>query len=162
MFDLGQKIYERMRRQEGALEFLWELLQEEFALLQAGQADEIASCEFSIQELLRQLAHEKEELRHFLEKYVPGSDGVRSALTCLPDSESKKVFPLTSSVRQKEQDCARQAAMNAELALALQEQSVQLLNFFRAQVMPKEENVYSANAKMYSQTQSPSLLSARY
>ena len=162
MFNIGQKIHERMRRQEGALEFLWDLLQEEFALLRAGKPDEIAACELSIQELLRQLACEKEDLRLFLEQYVPGSEGVRTALACFHDSEAKQVLPLISSVQQKEQDCARQAAMNADLALALQEQSMQMLNFFRAQVMPKEENVYSADARMYSRTRTPALLSARY
>ncbi len=162
MFAIGQKIQERLRRQEGALEFLNELLQEEFSLLQEGKPDEVASVELSIQELLRQLAAEKEDLRVFLQTYVPESEGVRSVLQCLPDEEAKKVFALVGNVEIKEQECAGQASMNAELVYALQEQSVQLLNYFRAAVMPREENVYSANAKMYSQTTSPAILSTHY
>ena len=162
MFAIGRKIQERLRRQEGALEFLNELLQEEFSLLQTGKPDEIASVELSIQELLRQLAAEKEDLRVFLQKYVPESEGVRSILQCLPDEEAKKNFSLINRVEKKEQECSRQAGMNVELAIALQEQSLQLLNYFRAVVMPKEENVYSADAKMYSQTIGPTSLSTHY
>ena len=55
-------IQDTLNRQDKALDLMKELLQEEFSLLMKRDTDAVMTIEFSIHELLRQLATEKESI----------------------------------------------------------------------------------------------------
>ena len=52
-------LHASLHRQAKALELLCQLLEEEYGILLSRRADDVAGLEFSIQELIRQLAVEK-------------------------------------------------------------------------------------------------------
>ena len=60
-----------------------------------------------------------------------------------------------------EQESARQASVNAELAMALWEQSGQLLSQFQKRVAPTERNTYTARGIWNNRPASAALVNGR-
>lgn len=131
-------IHDSLDRQDKGLQLLSELLDEEFHLLMGRKTPEIMTQELSIHELLRQLAAEK-----MLVKRHVGGGKVRDYAAMLADDEQQAaLLGLLKSVDQQEQLCSRRAAQNAELSLALLDQSRDLLTFLHKSVQPQAPASY--------------------
>ncbi len=131
------KIYGSLSRQLKALELLKALMEEEFSLLVSNQVDKITSLEFSIHELLRQLADEKEKVIASL-----GGGKVMNYSEMLQEDQKQALQKLYKDVDNAEQACARRASMNTEVSLSLLKQGEALLKELTQAVTPKTPRAY--------------------
>ncbi|MFN2268230.1 MAG: flagellar export chaperone FlgN [Desulfonatronovibrio sp.] len=141
------KIEAGLIRQKQALGVLFSLLEEEFSALLGNSPKEVSSLEFSVQELIRQLMDEKDEIRNILEKNNVSS--LTQYLEDLESGESSVIREILEDLRLLEEKCSHQAMKNNEIAKALAEQSAGLLSIFYDQVTPRQETVYSASGRWY-------------
>lgn len=151
-------IHGSLDRQSKGLDLLSELLEEEFALLMEHKTAEIMGLEMSIHELLRQLATEKGLVKRHL-----GDCRASEYAAMLADDEQQVLIQgLLESVDQLEQRCSRRAAQNAELSLALLDQSRGLLSFLHKSVQPNAAPAYGRTGA-YSRQPRPeaSIISGR-
>ena len=135
MFDM---LRGNLVRQMKALELLESLLEEEFSLLVLRKPEEVSALEFSLHELIRQIADERGDM-------VAMMNGVRLSVfaEALPPEEGDEVRALLQRIDVLEQCCARQGSRNAELALALHDQNREAMNFLHARLIPpKPQNTY--------------------
>lgn len=153
MFSL---IHGNLTRQFKALELLNTLLNEEFVLLQARNSDAISQQEFMIHELLRQIAVERVDLKATMK-----DTALLDYAGMLPEDDGESVRKLFYLIDSLEQHCAHQAAQNAELALALMDQSQSLLSFLHEQIKPKATTTYGAGGRMREQRPNAALISGR-
>jgi len=140
---LYERIFSGLQRQQKAMELLQSLLLEEFELLIARDTEAIAHLEFSIHELLRQIASEKMQVIDLLE-----GQKARDYATTLPEKARDAAQELLLTLDQLEQHCARQASQNAELSLSLLDQSRALLTTLHTQISPKTGNTYGRRGAM--------------
>ena len=124
---------------------LQSLLLEEFDLLIARDTEAVVHLEFSIHELLRQIASEKTQVIRVLDGQKAG-DYAQS----LDAGERDAVLELLQTLDELEQRCARQATHNTELSLALLDQSRALLDTLHRQISPKTGNTYGKRGVMSS------------
>ncbi|RQD66616.1 MAG: hypothetical protein D5R98_02140 [Desulfonatronovibrio sp. MSAO_Bac4] len=141
------KIESGLIRQKQALGLLFSLLEEEFSALLDNLPKEVSSLEFSIQELIRQLMDEKDEIRSILEKNNASS--LTQYLEDLDGGEASVIKEILEDLRLLEEKCSHQAMKNNEIAKALAEQSAGLLSIFYEQVAPRQEDVYSARGRWH-------------
>ncbi len=144
-------------RQFKALELLGELLEEEYLLLQKRDTDAISQLEFSIHELLRQIAVERVTLKETMQ----GTTLLEYA-SIIPEEDGKEVRRLFYLIDSLEQRSAKQAARNTELSLALLDQGQALLDFLYDQLSPKVTQVYGARGRMCEPRPEAALLSGRF
>lgn len=142
-----QIIYESLNRQDKALGLLRELLREEYEILLSRDAGSVASLEFSIQELIRQLAVEKALVMRSL-----GGKRVLEFSQTLPEEESARLGALFQSIDDGEQAVSRQASRNAQLSLALLDQSTSTLHALTSQVVPPLTGVYGKHGDLRRQS----------
>ena len=142
---MHEYILSGLQRQHKAMELLQNLLLEEFDLLVARDTDAVAQLEFSIHELLRQIASEKIQVIDLL-----GGQKARDYARSLAEDAQDAVLELLETLDGFEQRCARQAAQNAELSLSLLDQSRALLNTLHARISPKTGNTYGKRGAMSS------------
>ena len=150
------QIYGNMHRQLKGLELLEELQKEEFELLTKRDAAAISALEFSIHELLRQLAVERDEL-----KKIMGGTLLREYAEMLPPEDSTNVKDVLAVMDNVEQRCARQAELNSALSLALLDTSHELMSCLYEQVQPKQYNVYGAKGSYTVHRPQASLINGR-
>lgn len=146
-------------RQAKGLELLNQLLDEEFSLLMERKTEEIMTLEFSIHSLLRQLAGEK----LFVQQRLSGGKLLDYA-ELLPDPEQHKTIQnLWQNIDTLEQNCSRQASLNAELSLALLDQSKSLLSHLHKNVQPAQPLTTYGRSGVYTKHMHPeaTLLSGR-
>ncbi|MDR2696688.1 MAG: flagellar protein FlgN [Deltaproteobacteria bacterium] len=143
MYD--EQILSSLRRQHKAMELLRDLLLEEFDLLVARDTEAIVHLEFSLHELLRQIASEKTQV-------IQALDGqkVHAYAQTLDEETREAVLELLQTLDKLEQRCARQASQNAELSLGLLDQSRTLLNTLYARISPKTGSTYGKRGAMRS------------
>ncbi len=154
MFDL---IHGNLTRQFKGLELLYSLLTEEFILLTERNTDAVTSLEFSIHELLRQIAVERVDLKNTMQ----GTTLLEYA-TMLPEEEQgRAVTKLYHLIDALEQSCARQASQNTELSLMLMDQSQALLTFLHDQITPRAPHVYGSGGRLRQERPSAALISGR-
>ena len=151
------QIHANLTRQFKALELLQELLDEEFGLLTQRDTDAVTALEFSIHQLLRQVADERLAL-----KAVMQETRLLEYATMLPDDEGATIRKLYYLIDGLEQRCSLQASRNAELSLALMDQSQSLLVFLHEQITPRQANTYGSAGRMRSERPSASLISGRF
>ena len=137
---MRQRIHDSLSRQEKALGLLRDLLQEEYEILLSRDTNAVVALEFSIQELIRQLAVEKALVIRTLE----GKRVLEHAETLEP-GEAEEIRALHSAIDEGEQAVSRQASRNAQLSLALLDQSTHTLKALTSQVVPPRAGVYSRN-----------------
>lgn len=147
-------------RQARGTELLCQLLREEHALLRAGKPDAVAGLEMSIQELIRQLVRERESLADALQR--AGFAKLGPFLDGLGEVERRVFETWRAKIIADEQESARQATVNADLAMALWKQSGSLLSHFQSQVAPKERNTYTAKGTWRDRTATATLLRGRF
>lgn len=154
---MNEIIYESLLRQDKALMLLRELLEEEYGILLSRNTNEVVSLEFSIQELIRQIAVEKSLVIRLL-------DGrrVMDHVKSLPAEESALWEQIFKSVDNGEQDVSRQASRNAQLSLALLDQSTRNLQALTSQVVPPLTGVYGRTGDlMHSRHPQAAIISGR-
>lgn len=138
-----QRIKESLSRQDKALALLRDLLEEEYRILLARDTDGVVAQEFSVQELIRQLAVEKTTV-------IKALDGVRVTeyARSLPQEPGEVLRALFRSVDQGEQEVSRQASRNAQLSLALLDQSSRTLQALTSRAMPPRAETYGRRGGM--------------
>ncbi|MDR0466451.1 MAG: flagellar protein FlgN [Deltaproteobacteria bacterium] len=142
---MHERIVSDLQRQQKAMELLQSLLLEEFDLLVARDTDAVARLEFSIHELLRQIASEKMQVIRLMQ-----GQKVREFATTLAEEAQGALTGLLSALDVLEQSCARQASQNADLSLGLLEQSRALLNTLHARISPQTGDRYGKRGAMSS------------
>ena len=132
-----EQIYGNLVRQNKAMELLVTLLEEEFALLRSHDTEGVVGLEFSIHELLRQIAVERTEIKDVMQ-------GTKLAeyAGMLETEKGVEIADLLSAIDAAEQKSARQASHNTRLSLALLDQSQELLDYLQEQVKPENAYVY--------------------
>lgn len=140
---MRQIVFESLNRQDKALALLRELLEEEYGILLGRDTKAVVSLEFAIQELIRQIAVEKSLVMRQL-----GGKKVLEYAKTLPAEEMKKFEELFQSVDDSEQAVSRQASRNAQLSLALLDQSTRNLNALTSQITPPLTGVYGRSGDM--------------
>ena len=143
-------------RQAKALTLLGTLLDEEFSLLLQHDTEAVMALEFSIHELLRQLAVEKESVIHRL-----GGGKVLDYAAMLPDEQGEILRSLWSNIDRDEQSCAKQAARNTELSLALMDQSKKMLDYLHKRVLPPQHDTYGRKGRYTQSRPEAALISGR-
>ncbi len=145
---MKDRIRNNLVRQARGLELLAGLLSEEFAYLREGKPREVTPVEFSVHELMRQLAVEREEIRDLLQgrRLRRQLDEIEQRGD-MPSEEIAEFRALCASIEDNEQECARQSERNTQLVLALMEQNHGLLEFLQEQMTPKNNDAYAANGR---------------
>lgn len=146
-----------LTRQNQAMDLMHGLLQEEFSLLMQRDTDAIMTLEFSIHELLRQLASEKESIISFL-----GGGKLRDYAQMLPEDKKMVILYLWHQIDKKEQACAKQASRNTQLSLGLLDQSKELLDYLHERMIPPQKTVYSRKGVYAQPRPQPSLIEGRF
>ncbi len=138
-----QRIYDTLRRQDQGLKLLISLLDEEYDFLRERKTDEVVSLEFSVHELIRQLAVEKELIKRTL-------DGGKLIhyVELLPSEQGEELRSMFKSIDRAEQNASRKASRNAELSLALLDQSQRLMQELHSQIVPKSAPTYGRRGYM--------------
>ena len=143
-------------RQQKGMELLLSLLEEEFSLLQEHQTEDVVALEFSIHELLRQLADERMEIKNIMQ-----NTRLTEYADMLEEEHCAEIKALIKGIDNAEQKSARQAGHNTRLSLALLDQSQGLLDYLYEQVAPKNEVVYGRKGGYQAHRSCPTLLSGR-
>ena len=149
-------IYESLSRQDKALCLLRDLLEEEYTCLLKRDTDAVVSLEFSIQELIRQLAVEKTSVIRAL-----GGMRAMEYATALPEDMGAVLRETLLQIDASEQAVARQAARNTNLSLALLDQSSRTLQALTSQAMPPKAETYGRRGGMRTQHPQAALISGR-
>ncbi len=136
-------IYESLSRQNKALCLLRDLLEEEYNCLLGRETDAVVSLEFSIQELIRQLAVEKTSVI----KQLGGMRAMEYA-SVLPDAMGAALRDILQGIDVSEQSVSRQASRNTNLSLALLDQSSRTLQALTSQAMPPKAETYGRRGGM--------------
>ncbi|SKA86566.1 FlgN protein [Paucidesulfovibrio gracilis DSM 16080] len=148
---MKNRIKENLSRQGKAMLLLQMLLEEEFSRLQKRDARGVTPMELSIQELMRQLVAEREDLVRVVTMLTNGNTGrLRDYLPSMPEEEREEVQTQLRALDEQEQRCARQAAQNQQVAMALFEQSSKLLDYMHSKVKPTKVEGYAANGRYAS------------
>jgi len=151
-----EQIRDNLVRQRKGMELLLELLEEEFSLLQDHKTEEVVALEFSIHELLRQLADERVAI-----KTVMQDTRILEYTELLEPEQGAEIKELLQRIDDAEQRSAKQASHNTRLSLALLDQSQSLLDFLHDQVAPKQQTSYGGKKAFRPQHSIPALLSGR-
>lgn len=138
-----QVVKDSLHRQGKALGVLRELIEEEYGYLLKHDTDSVAHIEFSIQELIRQLALEKACVIRTL-----GGMRVREYALALSEEQAEVIETLYNIIDDGEQDTARLASRNAELAMAFVSQSNRMLHGLTDQVIKEKSEVYGRKGYM--------------
>ena len=151
-----QLISTSLCRQAKGLEYLHDLLDEEFRIICGRDMQAVAACEFSIQELIRQLVVEKE----FVMERLSGIR-VRQYAQQLDDNQRQTIETWAEKIDKEEQVCARKATRNSELSLALLDQNEQSLQTLFKEAVPEETFVYGRRGAMRPVAAQGSLIHGR-
>ncbi len=150
------RIYEALQRQKQAMYLLVDLLEEEYGLLRQRETEQVVSLEMSIHELIRQLAVEKTSVKKMLD-----GGKLKVYVTLLPDEQGKNLLALFNEFDALEQKAARMASRNAQLSLALLDQSQRLMHELHSQLTPKEGLTYGRRGSMGKQRPQAAIVSGR-
>ena len=151
-----EHIRDNLIRQKKGMELLCELLEEEFSLLQEQKTEEVVALEFSIHELLRQLAEERVGI-----KTVMQDTRMAEYADLLEAERCAEIKALLKDIDNAEQNSAKQASHNTRLSLALLDQSQGLLDYLHDQVAPKPQAPYGGKKAFRARRTIPALLSGR-
>ena len=116
----------------------------------------MATLEFSIHELLRQIAQERVGLKDAIQGV-----SLKEYAGLLPDEQGQEVMRLFHLIDSLEQRSSRQATLNTELSLALLDQSHALLVFLYKQITPKSPSCYGSSGRMVDDRPEAAIYSGR-
>jgi len=152
-----ERISEALHRQSQALNVLTELLQEEYQLLIKRDTKSIVALEFSIHELIRQIANEKNNIIKIL-----GGGKLLHYSEMLPSADRGTIKDLYAMIDTSEQACSKQASLNAEFSLILLDQSQATYKELQAQATPKVAQTYGRRGAMQTTRPQASFFSSRF
>ena len=154
------RILSNLRRQLGAVGLLETLMAEEFSQLAARQPGAVASVEFSIQELLRQIAGERRQLHSLYAALDPKAVRLADLADRLDPEARETARKLCEAIDKTEQRAARQASRNYAMALGLYDLTKSSLDNLQKLMTPKK-GVYGARGRMASATPAPGIINGR-
>lgn len=134
---MTHRIIANLNRQKLTLELLAKLQAEEFSHLMELDPTAVTSVDFSIQELLRQLIAEREDLRAMIRSASPEASKLAQILDSMDDVSRKTVNILLCDIDRLEQSRSIQAEKNSRLAVALFEQTKGYVSFIQGKIAPK-------------------------
>ncbi|WP_045223089.1 flagellar protein FlgN [Desulfonatronum thioautotrophicum] len=158
---MSQTILQNLHRQKQAFFLLSHLLDEEFQHLSKSDPQAVASVEFSIQELLRQIAVERQELKSALNRLDPALPGIRDLPLILDESIRDQTQDILREIDRQEQTCARKAAQNAATTRGLMDQNQALLEYLTNELQPKNGHTYSQRGRWLHPGDTGALLRGR-
>ncbi|TVR00952.1 MAG: hypothetical protein EA399_02785 [Desulfovibrionales bacterium] len=158
---MSQAILQNLHRQKQAFFLLSHLLDEEFQHLSKSDPQAVASVEFSIQELLRQIAVERQELKSTLNRLDPALPGIRDLPLILDESIRDQTQNTLREIDRQEQTCARKAAQNAATTRGLMDQNQALLEYLTNELQPKNGHTYSQRGRWLHPGDTGALLRGR-
>jgi len=156
-----QKIRGNLRRQEKGLEVLSSLLTEEFSQLTGRDPQAVTKTEFSIHELIRQLAVERLELKAFVQETAPSGERLTDILDGFDEAGTKDVRELLALIDGREQAVAVQAEKTARMAYALAAQGRNMIDFIQEKIIPENKDTYSSSGRFRKPGTQGALLSGR-
>jgi len=160
--DIGARLLGSLLRQYEALKLLYELLCEEHSqMIEKDDSEELSKHELSIQELLRQLVREKEETHRLVGDWSSPENRVSDILHLFPETDKTRISGILEELYALEEKCNKQAEINADIAMALVEQSNNLLEYFQRQLWPEQGDIYSQNAKWQHFNSNAAILKGR-
>lgn len=151
---------ENLSRQLKGIRLMVELLTEEFAYLRARDPQSVTRCEMSLQELIRQVAVERAQLKADLAR--AGLAGLEAYAVTLPLEQGQVIRKLASDIDAAEQASAKQAEKNYRLALGLYEQNKEMLDYIQKAVTPQNTGAYSAKGRYAQAHTAGNLISGRF
>ena len=156
-----KRILNNLRRQHGAVTLLEKLLAEEFSHLQARSPGEVASVEFSIQELLRQLAVERRSLQAFYAALDPAAKRLADVVDRFDPASRESAQTLYAAIDAAEQRSAKQATRNYAMALGLYDVTKSSLDNLQKLLVPKK-GVYGSRGRIGAAASAPGLINGRF
>lgn len=144
---MSRYVLQNLHRQKQALFLLSHLLDEEFQHLSKSDPQSVATVEFSIQELLRQIAVERQELKQYIRNLDPSLPAIRDLPILVDPSCQEDVRTMLRDIDRQEQECGRKAAQNAVIAKGLMDQNQALLDYLTNEIVPKNGHTYSQRGK---------------
>ena len=151
-----QRIHDTLHRQQQAIHLLGSLLEEEYALLLRRDIEAVVALEFSIHELVRQLALEKALVIRLLD-----GGRVLHYAELLPEEQGQALRDLYDTIDRGEQESSRQASLNAELSLALLDQSQRTMQELHSHIVPAAPQTYGRRGAMGNHRPQASIISGR-
>jgi hypothetical protein len=148
-----QTIHDSLFRQNKGLALLRDLLEEEYQILLSRDAGSAVGLEFSIHELIRQLAVEKSLVIRMV-----GGGRVMDYAAMLPEDKNAALRALFADIDEGEQGVSRQASRNAGLSLALLDQSTRALQTLTGMAVPDKAEVYGRRGGMARKTHTDAAL----
>lgn len=155
------RILSNLERQMKAVELLEQLQKEEFSYLQTRNPSGVASIEFSIQELLRQLAVERQSLHCLYAALDPAASNLAQVIDRFDPVSRQRVEELYAAVDRVEKRCATQAERNYSMALGLYDAVKYSMDSLQKLLIPKKM-VYGAKGRIASAMPSPGRINGRY
>ena len=154
------RILSNLLRQQRAVMLLEVLQKEEFSHLTARNPGGVASIEFSIQELLRQLATERRSLHALYAALDPAAKRLADVIGRFSPEEAEQAGKLFAGIDATEQRCAKQAGRNYAMALGLYDVTKSSLDNLQNLLIPKK-TVYGAKGRIGRAAPGASLFSGR-
>jgi hypothetical protein len=155
------RILESLKRQERALALLAELLTEEFSLLARREATSVSSLEFSIQELLRQMAAERTSLQRIYAVMAPSAKRLVDVLDLFAPEDQARAQGLLIAIERVEKRCSTLSTRNYQMALGLYDMTKSCLGHLQSHLVPKK-SVYGSRGRLGSATPAPGRINGRF
>lgn len=152
------RLRQALDRQEKGLTLLNMLQRQEFSFLKDRDPDNVFQIEFSIQELLRQIAVEWDGIKEMVCTMAGKATGLRMFIQGLDDALGRKLQAQVERIGTIEKRCAAQATMNADMAVALVDQGQGILDFLCKELNPTCRNTYSAKGRWNNERGGPGLI----
>jgi hypothetical protein len=157
---MTERIIASLERQEKALALLAMLQEAEFTHLRKLDPTKVAGLEFSIHELMRQIANERTSLVSLYAAISPTAKRLRDVIHTFSEQDARRAQDIYDAMDRREQACARQAELNYKMALGFYDQSRSCLEFIQKQLVPKK-GVYTAAGRYARAASEPGLISGR-
>jgi len=154
------RILSNLMRQHQAVALLAELQKEEFSHLTARDPGAVAAIEFSIQELLRQLAVERRSLHALYAALDPAAKRLSDVVGRFAPDAAKRAQSLYAAIDAAEQRCAKQATRNYAMALGLYDVAKSSLDNLQRLLIPKK-GVYGSKGRLALAAPGPGLINGR-
>ncbi len=157
-----KRIKENLTRQYKALCLMLDLLKEEHLFILKRDKEKIGRNELSIQQLLIQVFDEREGFRRLIKENY-GTEDLNKFLDKL-NGEKEAVEELVVKVMEKEEECRVCAQRNADLAIALLDQTKELINNLTGSIHKQvsDQRLYSQKGMVKADKIKPLFLEGRY
>ena len=154
------RILASLGRQVRALELLEELLGEEFSLLSQHDAHGVTGLEFSIQELLRQIAGERTSLHGLYAGVEPSARQLTDLFGRFDDASREAAEGLLAAIGAVEKRCSIAGSRNYQMALGLYDTTKSCLDYLQSRLIPKK-SVYGSRGRVDAATPAPGRVDGR-